>query len=511
MPILFDCPRCDASIQVPDSAAGKKGSCPSCQAKLRVPDVAPPPPRMIEFDCPRCRAAIRVPEKAIGQKGHCPQCRAKVLVPDPQAVAPTANAPSSAGSLSDGEIGTGLPSLDAGMFSTPMETTPFVPPRIRRGNRLVIPAFLAIVFLGVVAWLYLRPDDSLRGTMTIERLAQFEFSPVLIPEASTGLSRTRYRELARELEGDPFGLNTTLSRVELSSKKEKIYCSLSDGVEAGIYRVDPRKRAGLMDWIARHHADLNASREQEVDRDMPKLISAVRAARESGDLEAVASFRDTAVLGSLTGSLGYHAVAVVSGSAYRCVFEDSEGRLYFLLPGSTKSFVLRGRPLANGTSLFPGIITCSVAKASSSRTVKEVEPVDEAPAAEPTTPSEPGEESPLSAETEGSEMPVEEASESTESMAGDMSAAKPAGKRASKSKPKMMASDEMTDEAMDGEAMEGEAMDGDAMKADKMGMGQPTRPGKPKLKAKPDAAEEMMPAEMEEMPAPKPKVKAKAQ
>ena len=108
-------------------------------------------------------------------------------------------------------------------------------------------------------------------------------------------------------------------------------------------------------------------------------------------------------------------------------------------------------------------------------------------------------------------MPVEEASESTESMAGDMSAAKPAGKRASKSKPKMMASDEMTDEAMDGEAMEGEAMDGDAMKADKMGMGQPTRPGKPKLKAKPDAAEEMMPAEMEEMPAPKPKVKAKAQ
>jgi hypothetical protein len=471
---------------------------------------------MIEFDCPRCRAAIRVPERAIGQKGHCPQCRAKVLVPDPQVVAPTTNAPSTAGSLSDGEIGTGLPSLDAGMFSTPMETATSVQPPPRRGNRLVIPAILAMVFLGVVGWLYLRPDDSLRGTMTIERLSRFEFSPVLVPEAATGLSHTRYRELARELEGDPFGLNTTLSRVELSSKKEKIYCSLSDGVEAGIYRVDPRKRSGMMDWIARHHADLNAPREQEVDRDMPKLIAAVRAARESGDLEAVASFRDTAVLGSLTGSLGYHAVAVVSGSAYRCVFEDSEGRLYFLLPGSTKSFVLRGRPLADGTSLFPGIIDCSVAKASSSRTVKEAEPLDEPPAAEPTTPSEPGEEPALSAETEGAEMPAEEAGESTDSMSEEMPASKPAGKRATKSKPKMLATEEMADDAMngkamDGEAMEGEAMDGDAMKADKMGMGQPPRPGKPKSKMKSDAAEEMMPADAEEMPAPKSKVKAKAQ
>ena len=37
MAIQFNCPYCTATIQVPDSAAGKKGTCPQCQTKLVVP------------------------------------------------------------------------------------------------------------------------------------------------------------------------------------------------------------------------------------------------------------------------------------------------------------------------------------------------------------------------------------------------------------------------------------------------------------------------------------------
>src|SRR5689334_15150582 len=39
MAIQFQCPSCEATIRVPDEAAGKKGTCPRCNEKLLVPSV----------------------------------------------------------------------------------------------------------------------------------------------------------------------------------------------------------------------------------------------------------------------------------------------------------------------------------------------------------------------------------------------------------------------------------------------------------------------------------------
>lgn len=385
MPILFQCPRCDASIQVADDAAGKKGHCPQCQARLKVPEAAPPP-LLIEFECPRCRAGIRVPEKAVGQKGRCPQCQAKVLVPNPNA--PTA--PTTASPPSDAELPTAFPHLDPAMYSLPMETGSVAPTRVTRRRRSgswrgMIPIILMAGLIGYLGWLYWRPDESMTGTMTVERLASFQFPDIPVEESVTGLSRTKYRQLARDLEGDPLGLNTTLNRVMLSSRKERLYLTIGDGVEASIYRVDLRKRPGLLKWVADHHADLNGPREAAVDRDMPKFMAGALAARDDGGLETIIGYRDTALFGYLTSGFGFHVVAVASGQAYRCIFEDSDGRLYFLLPGETRSFELRGRPVDDAKPVFTGRITCQVARPNPKRKVTDP--------AEPEEPSK-GDESP---------------------------------------------------------------------------------------------------------------------
>lgn len=253
-----------------------------------------------------------------------------------------------------------------------------------------------MVVVGYAAWQYLLPDGSLTGEMSIERLAAFHFTDVVIDEAVTGLSHTKYRQLARELEADPLGLNTTMTRLTLSSRKERLYLGIGDGVQAGIYRVDPRKRPGLLEWIAEHTAVLNAPREAAIDKDMPKFIAGVIAARDEGGAESIIGYRDTALYGYLTGPFGFHVVAVANGQAYRCVFEDSDGRLYFLLPGETREFELRGRPVGNDKPIFPGKILCEVARAKPKRTVSE--------------PAESSEKASSSSAPDGAEPPASEES-----------------------------------------------------------------------------------------------------
>lgn len=45
MPISIECPECDASLSVPDSAAGKSIRCPECKAVVPVPAHDPRPRR----------------------------------------------------------------------------------------------------------------------------------------------------------------------------------------------------------------------------------------------------------------------------------------------------------------------------------------------------------------------------------------------------------------------------------------------------------------------------------
>ena len=45
MAIQFNCPYCTVTIQVPDNAAGKKGTCPQCGTKVLVPTPKNSPPQ----------------------------------------------------------------------------------------------------------------------------------------------------------------------------------------------------------------------------------------------------------------------------------------------------------------------------------------------------------------------------------------------------------------------------------------------------------------------------------
>jgi hypothetical protein len=368
MAILFDCPRCASSIQVPDEAVGKTGRCPTCQAKLQVPDVPPPPQRQIEFGCPRCSAAIRVPEAAAGKKGRCPQCQAKLLVPDPRAANANARAADS-----DGEIATGhaLPELAPGMYSQSMPdfaaaaaapvvaTSPLTKSRRRpSGDKgWVLPTLFFAVFFSVAGWMFYRPAESMYAELQYERLERFRFPAVSMDTASFGMTRANFKRMLKSLDDEPVSLRSNTSRIDVVAKQEKVWLELSEGPHGVVYRVDPNSRSALLRWTIKNSERLNAARDKELERLSPKFGAALaKQSTGEGSAQEIAAFRDTVMLARMTGGFGFNVVAVSGKSAYRCVYEDSKGRLYFLLPAATRSFVLRGRPIGNADPILPGEI-----------------------------------------------------------------------------------------------------------------------------------------------------------
>ena len=87
--VEFACQQCRRDVQVPQTAAGKKGRCPHCQAIVQIPERSQPLTRdrptengNVEFACQQCRRDVQVPQTAAGKKGRCPHCQAIVQIPE---------------------------------------------------------------------------------------------------------------------------------------------------------------------------------------------------------------------------------------------------------------------------------------------------------------------------------------------------------------------------------------------------------------------------------------------
>jgi hypothetical protein len=97
MAIEFSCTRCQKTIRVDPSAAGKRGKCPQCGEIVTVPQAAPSPaaapalqpfgglakkpaPANLSFPCPNCRKSVSAPAALAGKRGKCPHCQATVVI-----------------------------------------------------------------------------------------------------------------------------------------------------------------------------------------------------------------------------------------------------------------------------------------------------------------------------------------------------------------------------------------------------------------------------------------------
>jgi hypothetical protein len=69
--------------------------------------------------------------------------------------------------------------------------------------------------------------------------------------------------------------------------------------------------------------------------------------------DSISGYRDTLAIPSLVKGFGNQVVAQYGRGVYRCVYEDSEGGLYFLLPTGTSEFQIKGREDSDGRVIVP--------------------------------------------------------------------------------------------------------------------------------------------------------------
>ena len=248
--------------------------------------------------------------------------------------------------------------------------------RKRALMRMVIPLTTILTLVAAYLMVQWKPAPKLEGKLKATGLGgTFSLSPRYLSSDLAGLPSDAAQQTLEALGERPELLVSDRMRMRLGGDpKRGLEVTVEPGVQMRFVRLEIKQHAALSNYCSFEKETFNLARLEELKPALKKLLvdydTALKANTKIHDLPG---FRDPVGLAGMTHGVGYVVHAVAGNSPFRCVGEDSEGRLYFLLPSQTTSFVLTGRKLADGTTPFQGKYTVDV----------------ELPADEPDEPSKP--------------------------------------------------------------------------------------------------------------------------
>lgn len=217
----------------------------------------------------------------------------------------------------------------------------------------MIPIVGGIGLVAVVIYFVWRDRPQLNGELTSVRLEEFVPPPGGIGRGDVSdLPDQTIDYVLDELAEHPARLTSSLMETEFRGTRRGIEVYLLEGQETTFFRVAPRENEDFDQWVQQHAAALEKPRQNEFQDAVKRFFKEFD--ETDGDLPDLPGYRDPLGLGAMVGRVGYNMAAVVGGKVYRCVYEDAERRLYFLLPQGTRQFELTGRQLDDGRTLFPG-------------------------------------------------------------------------------------------------------------------------------------------------------------
>jgi hypothetical protein len=215
------------------------------------------------------------------------------------------------------------------------------------------------ILAAVAAWLLHKPEPKLEGTLTDERLTDFEFGPFRLDDSFLGRPLREAREAFSSLESDPLRAASELLTLEFYGSPAGIGIVIQPGAGSEFYRVDPRQDRRLAKYLEKENARFEAVRKQQLASSVPAFLEAVEKRAESErDRPDLAEYRNAVGLAAICRGFGLQVQAAIDRQAYPCVHEDADGFLYFSLPQGTEEFELTARESSAKASKnqapFPG-------------------------------------------------------------------------------------------------------------------------------------------------------------
>jgi hypothetical protein len=336
----------------------------------------------IQFNCPYCTATIQVPDHAAGKKGTCPQCQTKLVVPKPREMpSPAAATPPMPAPQMP------YPGFDPAQSLPPPADSIEQPAvvkrykkRMKRRSGWVVwgPIGVIVIFVGLLLFLFLKQgtpkSDPLKGELTAVRRADGKLEPALVHREWIGLNEEVVDTVLKQMEKRSVTLRSSTIILRFKATEEGIRVTVEPGEYAELIAVDIHRHKGLATWYARESAGLTDKQQKEVIKAAERFIKEWAEAEARGEKKRdFARFHDELGLAALAMGLGGEAIAVVGETVYRCVAEQ-QGQLFFLLPPGTERFELQGRERGKNKFVFPGQFKVKViAEASPKKSAKKSE------------------------------------------------------------------------------------------------------------------------------------------
>lgn len=348
MAIEFDCPRCSATIRVPDAYSGRQGRCPQCNERLLVPLVAVPDTSAQVAMQQSAGLTVQAPPVVSPLTSEMPRAEASA---GPAMVVPET-------AVSGPPAGPVVPAA-ASVTSPRRGRTKSSRFNRRRPSRALVIGIPAIGFLLLLAILALSipGGPELQGTLKGRLLAEKSLPRTIVSWSDTGVSGEQQQALQAALTENPetFSSELLVCRVLGTSAGLEIQLTAATGARWCAVNPHDAGQKALALWLKQQRVRLGEQRRSE----MLQTLSAWcqdKLRQINGEQIAIdaAGARDNGVLNATVDSLGYAVQARVGKRLLRAAAEDDMGWLYFCIPAETESLVVEGRSHATAGLLFPG-------------------------------------------------------------------------------------------------------------------------------------------------------------
>ena len=354
MAIEFNCPHCSAMIRVPDNAGGGKGKCPRCARRITVPKVS-------------SKTAVKPPSDEIAGLFAEAEPDPEPSVPsDPNEITFAAAAPE--------DIADDVPLDPAELFAPKARALGELPveaPRqlLRPGSVAsqlrrkkssggwMIPIGFGALLCGAVGWFVWQQSQTerLSGDLTAVTATVLDLPAVELDSSLFKQPPAELKPLLAELEKSPVRIPSALMLVQIGATKGRLSIRVNSGPQTHFFKVDTSDNPGLINYRKNHSRDLEQMRSEEVQQAGTEFITEYQRVQEKKvGPSALNDFRNSLALPALVRGVGHQLVAVYGNTPYRCVYEDRDGALYFLLPSGAKGFEIIGRKHKDGKLIFVG-------------------------------------------------------------------------------------------------------------------------------------------------------------
>lgn len=353
MAIEFDCPRCSATIRVPDAYSGRQGRCPQCNERLLVPLVAvpdlagqaPAAPIVGGFAAPAAgMASAPVPAAPVVTAGQVPAEVASGALPAVPAVStsPVLPGPSPAAALAPR---TGR-----------SRSTRFNRRRPSRALVIGIPVIGFLLLLAILA-LTIQTGPEMQGEIRGRLLAEKSLPRTVIPWSDTGVSADQQQLLQAALTENPETFSSELLVCRLLGTPAGLEVQLTAATGAAWCAVNPHEagQKALAIWLKQHRVRLGEMRRALMTQTLSDWCQD-KLRQINGEEIAIdaARARDNGVLNATVDSMGFAVQGRAGKRLVRTAAEDDAGWLYFCVPSDTDTLIVEGRSQEDASVIFPG-------------------------------------------------------------------------------------------------------------------------------------------------------------